>query len=364
MSKNIKQIRILVACPKDVENIKDLIKEHCETFNIELRKNDEIEFTVHFWKEDIRGLITGERPQEIINKQFDQIECDIFIAIFWKRFGDKQTNGKTPTEEEFDRNYNKAIQNSNPRIVKAYFKEDDINLPNNIDEIAQLSEIIKFKEKVTKLGIYTGFKEKDFVKIFIMELQSFMYRFKKPTSKPEIDKINKYKVVFNHIERKLIGSDNYSKKDLFFSDTYEQSLTEILERELHLVILGDAGSGKTEELNYLANYYSDDKNRLYPIKIELRNYVDQDIEKFIPKEYMKLKDENLILLLDGFDEIESKNKLTFIRRLMLFAKTYTRARIVVTSRTNFYNSELDGFKRYYLPVFNSDDIENYLNEIK
>ena len=178
-----------------------------------------------------------------------------------------------------------------------------------------------------------------------MELQSFMYRFKKPTSKPEIDKINKYKVVFNHIERKLIGSDNYSKKDLFFSDTYEQSLTEILERELHLVILGDAGSGKTEELNYLANYYSDDKNRLYPIKIELRNYVDQDIEKFIPKEYMKLKDENLILLLDGFDEIESKNKLTFIRRLMLFAKTYTRARIVVTSRTNFYNSELDGFKR-------------------
>ena len=162
MSKNIKQIRILVACPKDVENIKDLIKEHCETFNIELRKNDEIEFTVHFWKEDIRGLITGERPQEIINKQFDQIECDIFIAIFWKRFGDKQTNGKTPTEEEFDRNYNKAIQNSNPRIVKAYFKEDDINLPNNIDEIAQLSEIIKFKEKVTKLGIYTGFKRKGF----------------------------------------------------------------------------------------------------------------------------------------------------------------------------------------------------------
>ena len=44
------------------------------------------------------------------------------------------------------------------------------------------------------------------------------------------------------------------------------------------------------------------------------------------KNIMKsLKDENLILLFDGFDEIESKNKLTLIRKIMIFAKTYSKA---------------------------------------
>ncbi len=128
--------------------------------------------------------------------------------------------------------------------------------------------------------------------------------------------------------------------------------------------------GKTTELKQLAYHYS--KNRLYdPILVYLNKYTNKSITEYFPKYWELIPEEKLIILLDGLDEIESKNKNDAIREIELFTENNPNVCVVISCRTNFYKIEdenifgmstLNGFVSYILLDLESKEIKKYVND--
>ncbi|MFR9211672.1 MAG: hypothetical protein ACLVKT_15405, partial [Intestinibacter bartlettii] len=78
------------------------------------------------------------RPQEIINRQLDIKQCDIFIGILWNKFGsptgkniEKNVEYDSGTQEEFEMVYSEWKSKGKPKIL--FFKSNKRLTPSQID---------------------------------------------------------------------------------------------------------------------------------------------------------------------------------------------------------------------------------------
>jgi len=174
----------------------------------------------------------------------------------------------------------------------------------------------------------------------------------------------------NYIKRHVILCETLLQNEFYYlySDK-KHTLEKITERNRLTVSLGDAGSGKSIELQYLAHKLSTDKGVLFPIYCKLNNYINKTIEGFIPTEYKDVPIENLVFLLDGFDEIKEQNVDTFICQLEEFVKMNPNTKFVISSRSNFYkkasedgkySGTIAGFQAYSICPLTSEDRDYYL----
>jgi hypothetical protein len=148
-----------------------------------------------------------------------------------------------------------------------------------------------------------------------------------------------------------------------------------------LVIVGVPGSGKTTLLKYLAlktcrENLESQKRACVPVPItlrqlidsgnELRAYIDQVFDKYeFPKakDFVEkdLKEGRCMLLLDGFDELATKESQGNIAgEIQRFARKYPKAQVVVTSRVAGYHDELKGFAKFELVEFDDRQIEKFV----
>ena len=102
--------------------------------------------------------------------------------------------------------------------------------------------------------------------------------------------------------------------------------------------------------------------------IRLNKYVDQNIEDFLPDNWEAIPENQLLLILDGLDEIESKNKRDAIRKIELFSEQHSAAAIIVSCRSNLYQSSgsnssgtLKDFKEFILLPIDRLQIDLYIN---
>jgi energy-coupling factor transporter ATP-binding protein EcfA2 len=173
----------------------------------------------------------------------------------------------------------------------------------------------------------------------------------------------------NYIIRKVGPFDIVQQGgiSLFYNKEQIKSLKEIIYEKKHVVLIGDAGSGKSYELNCLA-YVLSSERKLVPIFIQLNDYVDYTIESLIEKNYKKDINYRFVLIFDGFDEIEDKNLNTFAKRLNLYVKGHPEQEIIVSTRNNFYRNAIDqtnagtfnNFFEYTLCPLTDADIIDYL----
>lgn len=106
----------------------------------------------------------------------------------------------------------------------------------------------------------------------------------------------------------------------------------------------------------------------FPFYVPLNKYVNQNISEFLPPTWSCILDSQLLIILDGLDEIESKNKNDAIRHIELFSEQHPNSHIIVSCRTNFYELEnklssgtLSGFSSYVLLGLDDSEIEKYIN---
>jgi len=102
MSQIVKQIKVVISYPSDVDKEKEIIVRLCDTLSNRIFSKKNIHIKPIDWAENVPRIITGEGPQAIIDKDFEKQDYDIYIGILWKRFGKPQANGLTPTEGEFE----------------------------------------------------------------------------------------------------------------------------------------------------------------------------------------------------------------------------------------------------------------------
>ena len=369
MAKAVNQITVFVSSPDDVKRLKQTVKEVCEDITRGLGKTRDIYLKTIDWKRDVVPFVTGEGAQSVINRQVQDYDYDVYLGIMWKRFGDRQPNGLTPTEEEFEIAFDRNQKTKRP-VLQFYFKLDKY-YPDNSYDANQALRVQEFKEKRIKpLGIYDGFKgNQEFrrkVTTSLLHIVETLEPFR--ISKKEGPKI-KYHEVPQYITRKVCLAKDYDVASrLFLRNELTHSLVNVILQQKRIVLLSDAGVGKTIELQQVAWYFSTGEKHLNPLLVSLNKYV-QSLSELLPPNWNEIPESQLLLVLDGLDEIESQNRRAAIRQIETFSDQHPDARIIVSCRTNFYNLEtkqisgtLSKFSSYILLNLNAEDIQNYIDK--
>ena len=113
----------------------------------------------------------------------------------------------------------------------------------------------------------------------------------------------------------------------------------------HILLLSDAGCGKSNELKELA--YTAGQCFYFPFLFQLKYYVSEEIDELLPEGYRELHPERLILLFDGYDELTESNRISFFQSLYRYADRKTKVKIVITSRSNFCSAEFENESRTF-----------------
>lgn len=374
--KEITEIQVFVSCPGDVENEKNLVKKVCQDLNdVFLEYN--IRLIVREWKTIIGQF--GERPQQLINNEIR--DYDIYLGIFWMRFGSK-TGKKNPntgkeyesgTEEEFMLAFDRWKTHKIPKIYlfsKSAKKNDD---PNVTEQLLKVQKFIKEQKKNGWVNAFT--KKNQFYPLVSKLLQIEVLKFieiekserKKSISKGVSKSIKKDilekidKLPENYLTRTTFHySVNRDKETIPVQKSKYKSLEQLIEFQKRSILLGDAGSGKTTELVNLYYRLIDEKSTYIPLFKKLNIYTpDLGIEKFLPSEWKKIPEEILVIIFDGLDEIQPDHFNTVVRQIMNFSTQYKDLRIIISCRTNFYelpsidySGTLPGFEPYIINDLN------------
>ncbi|MEM9220493.1 MAG: NACHT domain-containing protein [Cyanobacteria bacterium P01_F01_bin.150] len=150
-----------------------------------------------------------------------------------------------------------------------------------------------------------------------------------------------------------------------------------------LLILGEPGSGKTVTLLKLADSLvgraENDISQPLPIVVNLSSWTKQrkPIAEWLVQELYEIygvskslgkvwiEDEQLILLLDGLDEVNANYRDDCVNALNLFIKDHGRTEIVICSRIKDYKA-LSEYLRLrsaiYVQPLTSEQVEQYLEE--
>lgn len=265
---------------------------------------------------------------------------------------DTFVNSKENMKKDYDRLIVFLIKKDKTKYNLNKIKKQGINF--DVDK-----DIIDFNTLYKALEFYTNDK---LVKILYILEKEF-----KNKIKIDLDKIKKIDCVNNcefYIPRTFIKAEEYVKVGV----KNGISIEEILKKYNNVILLSEAGSGKTEEVKNLVNRINKNEKHMFPFYERLNKYIDEDIENLIPKEYEGISYEKIIFILDGLDEITENNRQIFIKKLERFCKINKDVKVIVTCRTNFYkihNKDFDGmisnFNEYIFSDVSKDDINLILN---
>ena len=183
-------------------------------------------------------------------------------------------------------------------------KELDELQPNKISAIEEYLETVYINKPVTKLDDIKKIERKD------IELEKYVNRF-------------------------VISKES--------SEHNKRKLLDVIEEKNKVILLSDAGKGKTVEIKKLVKDIENKDKNFFPFYCPLNTYVNEDITELIPPEYKDVYKENLVFILDALDEIEEKNRNTFVRKLERFCQQNESIKVIVTCRNNFYMNKSENF---------------------
>jgi hypothetical protein len=205
MSKEEIKLNVFVASPSDVNGEREIVSAICMELNSIWGDLLGLNLNLIRWETHTYPAVS-EYAQNAINEQLD--DYDIFIALFWNRFGTPTKVALSGTEEELNiaieiyKKQNKSLD------IMVYFKEQTTDNSNR----EQQKNVNILKEKIEKNGsiYYRTFRElKDFESLLRMNLSFVAQKWAKKYSLNDMDRaINK---TFSKIELDGLNlSDYYS----------------------------------------------------------------------------------------------------------------------------------------------------------
>lgn len=164
--------KIFLASPQDVLEERERFKRTVNCTNMMLSNMKvSARLELYAWEQVPPGL---GLPEEVILQRIPIKDCDIFVAIFWKRLGSPPgtfgTNGKpflSGTEQEIEEAIHARSQNEKKRpAIMIFLKTDPIPAPAALskEDIEQLGRLKQYLERFEVGGehpaLVTTFKSK------------------------------------------------------------------------------------------------------------------------------------------------------------------------------------------------------------
>jgi predicted NACHT family NTPase/DNA-binding Xre family transcriptional regulator len=187
--------------------------------------------------------------------------------------------------------------------------------------------------------------------------------------------LNRQLSTFHISESKMLKSFDLRNDRVGLGDRIQRNPGfEIANQETKLLILGKPGAGKTTFLKHLAIDWCNGKFQpdLVTIFIEFRQVRDDEWNclDVIGEELgiynreqveVLLNSGNLLILMDGFDEISTERlRRNIHRQLKEITRNYPRNRFIMTCRTQIEESVLDGFTVVEVADFNEQQVEYFV----
>lgn len=163
MPKQVTEYRIFISSPSDVAEERDALEAVIQDLQATLGKQHSLHLKALRWEKDGRPAM-GD-PQENLFAQLG--EYDIFVGIFWKRFGTPTAEHESGSEAEFRDAYAKW-EEDNSRPILMYFCERPANIdvfslsPEELAELGkQAGQVKKFQQEIAKKGLYWTYTEQE-----------------------------------------------------------------------------------------------------------------------------------------------------------------------------------------------------------
>ena len=86
----------------------------------------------------------------------------------------------------------------------------------------------------------------------------------------------------NYLPRKIASAKEYGELGFsFLSTDFSIDTIDVIAQQNRIVLLGDAGVGKTTELERIREYFSKDGSPFVPFFVSLNRYVDENIPQLL-----------------------------------------------------------------------------------
>jgi len=158
--------------------------------------------------------------------------------------------------------------------------------------------------------------------------------------------------------------------------TREFEVPQLVKKEKHLIIYGEAGSGKTWTLRWLeaacARKHLEKKEGCVPIYIALDSYVKGSFYNYLRRQagkkgisgpdFRKLLDGKALLLLDGLDRVLASENYFPFNEISDFISEYKDCRYVLASRTQIPGSISYGFAVCEIEKLNDEKIRDFIEK--
>ncbi len=144
MTKTARVLNVFLASPDDVKQERAAAEKIVDDLNKIIRTRLGWTIWLYRWEDTTPGF---GRPQEIINAAVDN--CDLFIGLLWKRWGQPSGKYSSGFEEEYERVRARRRESEPPEIWLVFKSVDEASLK---DPGPQLSKVLEFRKAQSSLG--------------------------------------------------------------------------------------------------------------------------------------------------------------------------------------------------------------------
>ncbi|NET39279.1 MAG: NACHT domain-containing protein [Cyanothece sp. SIO1E1] len=266
-------------------------------------------------------------------------------------FGIESPLGRVKTSE-------KTLKTSRDKLLRILKRENETRLANSLHELVKLD--LRIEDQYQQVG------------------------------KPKIERVpedppNSRKSLFQRLINLVVLCGKESAKPPLAAEDIKK-IIEVFDRsdiQGKLLILGEPGSGKTTELLHLAQdlikQACEDKHCPIPLVLELFAWNGEKIDGWVASQIRKqynlrehitqkwLEDNQLLLLLDGLDELGLKKQQHCIEAINEFLEENNLPGLVVCCRREEYDAgqiqldELNG--AVYLEALREEQIQQYFADL-
>jgi hypothetical protein len=156
MPREVTTLRIVVASPSDVQEERRAVQQVATELNNGLGSEFNVLLTVSRWETHAFPGFHRDGPQGLIDEILSIPDCDIFIGIFWKRFGTPVKDAASGTLHEFRLAYEAWKKSQSPAIM--FYFNDTPYTPKNTEELSQCAQMIEFKDAFPKEGMWSQYQ--------------------------------------------------------------------------------------------------------------------------------------------------------------------------------------------------------------
>lgn len=241
------------------------------------------------------------------------------------------------------------------RELQQYLKGENVNCDDNTLQFIQIFEKEISDAKYQSLNNYINFQMHKWQN----DLLNTINDKKQILHKEPIPELRTFAKPKNYIDRTISGYSNSS------------SLIEIIKNEHAVALLGEGGLGKTTELDHTASILSNEG--WYCGLVQLINYADS-LEKLIESQFEHWQNiptsSNVLILLDGLDEVNSSNISKAENEIVGLTRTHKNVHFLISYRNSYtlflsLNNKKEESKeitRVNLDPISEELIKKYIND--